>query len=97
MMLIDKGVTPGEVVTLRIVSGEEVVAKLVEETETSYKISRPMTITLSGQGIGMMPFVFTTPPDKNLEINKSTVTMISPTELNFADQYISGTTGIDLK
>jgi hypothetical protein len=79
------------------VSGEEVVAKLSEETDKSYKVSRPMIITLSGQGIGMMPFVFTTPPDKNLEINKSAVTMISPTELNFADQYISGTTGIDLK
>jgi hypothetical protein len=97
MMLIDKGVTPGEVVTMRLVSGEEVVAKLSEETDKSYKVSRPMIITLSGQGIGMMPFVFTTPPDKNLEINKSAVTMISPTELNFADQYISGTTGIDLK
>lgn len=97
MMLIDKGVTPGEVVTMRLVSGEEVVSKLVEETEKSYKVSRPMTITLSGQGIGMMPFVFTTPPDKSLEINKSAITMISPTELNFADQYISGTTGIDLK
>jgi hypothetical protein len=97
MMLIDKGVTPGEVVTLRLVSAEEVVCKLVEENENSYKISRPMTITVTNQGIGMLPFVFTTPPDKNLNINKSAVVMISPTELNFADQYISGTTGIDLK
>jgi hypothetical protein len=33
-MLISKGVAAGEVVTFKLTSGEEVVAKLVEETET---------------------------------------------------------------
>jgi hypothetical protein len=95
-MLIDKGISAGEVVTLRIVSGEEVVGKLVEETATTYKVSKPMTVTIGNQGIGLMPFVFTTSPDKVLEINKSAVSMIAPTELNFADQYTESTTGIKL-
>ena len=30
-MLINKGVTPGEVVTIKTTAGEEIVAKLVEE------------------------------------------------------------------
>lgn len=95
-MLIDKGVSAGEVITLRIVSGEEVVAKLTEETDTTYKVSKPMTVTISNQGIGLMPFVFTTSPDKILEINKSAVSMIAPTDMGFADQYTESTTGIKL-
>ena len=95
-MLIDKGISAGEVVTLRIVSGEEVVGKLVEETATTYKVSKPMTVTIGNQGIGLMPFVFTTSPEKVLEIFKSTVSMIAPTEMNFADQYIESTSGIKL-
>jgi hypothetical protein len=33
-MLIDKGVSAGEVITLKLTSGEEIVAKLSEETAT---------------------------------------------------------------
>ena len=34
-MLIDKGVSAGEVVTLKLTSGEELVARLNEETATN--------------------------------------------------------------
>ena len=40
-MLIDKGVSAGEVVTLKLTSGEELVARLNEETATHYKLSKP--------------------------------------------------------
>ena len=36
-MLIDKGVTIGEVVTLKLTSGEEIVAKLVDDGPMHYK------------------------------------------------------------
>ena len=38
-MLIDRGVMVGEVITLKLTSGEELVAKLAEETDTYYKLS----------------------------------------------------------
>ena len=43
-MLIDKGVAVGEVITLKLTSGEELVAKLVEETATHYKLTRIQVI-----------------------------------------------------
>ena len=36
-MLIDKGVLIGEVITLKLTSGEELVAKLTEEKDSYYK------------------------------------------------------------
>jgi hypothetical protein len=37
-MLISKGVAEGEVITLKLTSGEEIVAKLVEDGPVYYKL-----------------------------------------------------------
>jgi len=95
-MLIDKGVTEGEVVTIKLTSGEELVAKLVEDGPVYYKLNRPMVLTMNQQGLGMAPYLFTVSSDKDVKLSKSTVTIIEATEKQFADSYIQGTTGIKL-
>jgi hypothetical protein len=95
-MLIDRGVTAGEVITIKLTSGEELVAKLVEETSTHYKLSRPMVIGMGSKGPGLMPYLFTVHPDKEVKLNKSVVTVVEATDKQFADQFIQSTTGIKL-
>lgn len=95
-MIIDKGIAAGEVITLKLTSGEELVAKLVEETAVYYKLSRPMVIGMGQQGPGLMPYLFTIHPDKEIKLNKSTVTLAEATDKSFADQFIQSTTGIKL-
>lgn len=95
-MLIDKGVTVGEVITLKLTSGEEIVAKLTEETATHYKLSKPMVIGMGPKGPGLMPYLFTVSPDKEIKLLKNTVTVAEATEKNFADQFIEQTSGIKL-
>jgi hypothetical protein len=95
-MLIDRGLKQGDVVSCKLNSGEEIVARFVEETATGYKISRPTVITMTQQGIGLMPFMFTVDPDKDLVVNHTSVAVISLSEKVFADQYLQGTTGIKL-
>lgn len=96
MMLIDKGVTAGEVITIKLTSGEELVAKLVEETQTHYKLSKPLVLSMGPKGIGMVPYLFTVSPDKDIQLNKSTVTVIAVSDKEFSNQYLQGTTGISL-
>ena len=93
-MIIDKGVVSGEVVTLKLTSGEEIIAKLVEETPKGYKISKPLVLSMTQQGIGMMPFIFTANADKDILINYGAVAVVTTTEQQFANQYTQGTTGI---
>ena len=95
-MLIDKGVTAGEVVTFKLTSGEELVAKLVEETAEYYKLSRPMVIGMGPSGPGLMPYLFTVNPEKEIKLQKKTVTVVEATDKAFADQFIQTTTGIKL-
>ena len=43
-MFINKGVSVGEVITLKLTSGEEIVAKLVEDGAVYYKLKNPQVI-----------------------------------------------------
>lgn len=95
-MLIDKGVAVGEVITLKLTSGEEIVAKLVEETDAYYKLSRPMVIGMGQQGPGLMPYLFTVHPEKDVRLAKSTVTVAEATDETFAKQFLESTSGIKL-
>ena len=95
-MFIDKGISAGEIITLKLTSGEELIAKLVEETMLHYKLSRPLVIGMGPKGPAMMPYLFTVHPDKDILLNKSAVTVVSASDKDFSDQYIQGTTGIKL-
>ena len=95
-MLIQKGVSEGEVITLKLTSGEEIVAKLAEETDSYYKLSKPMVIGMGKQGPGLMPYLFTVSPDRDVKLSKITVTVAEPTDTEFAKQFIESTSGIAL-
>ena len=95
-MLIDKGVSVGEVITLKLTSGEELVAKLLEDGVVYYKLSRPMVIGMGQQGPGLMPYLFTVHPDKEVKLLKSTVTVAEATDAAFAKQFLEQTSGIKL-
>jgi len=95
-MLIDRGVSVGEVVTFKLTSGEELVAKLVEDSVAYYKLSRPMVIGMGQSGPGLMPYLFTVHPDKEVKLTKSAVAVAEATDKQFADQFIQSTTGIKL-
>ena len=95
-MLINKGISPGEVVTIKVVTGEEIVAKYVEETATGHKVSRPMVLSMTQKGLGMMPMLFTVDPDSDILINSASIVMLTVTEADFAKQYTTSVTGIQI-
>lgn len=95
-MLINKGVSAGEVITLKLTSGEEIVAKLAEETDAYYKLSKPMVIGMGQKGPGLMPYLFTVSPNTDVRLLKTTVTVAEATDEAFAKQFLESTTGIAL-
>ncbi len=95
-MLIDKGTTEGEVVTLKLSTGEELIAKLIEDGPLYYKLSKPMVLSMTQKGVGMMPYLFTVNPDKEIKVSKSNVIVVEATDKDFATAYTQQTTGIAL-
>ena len=95
-MLIDKGFSSGDVVSLKLVNGDELIARFENETGDEIKISKPLAITIGAQGLGMMPWMFLGEKETiTLKRDHVFVMMISKKEA--ADQYMQGTTGIALR
>ena len=74
---------------------KEVIATLVEETDKYVKVSKPRVLTAAQGGIGMAPYLFTVDQDKDIKMYKPFV-IIEPTQNEYATQYLSATSGIQL-
>ena len=97
-MLISKGPTVGGVVTLKLVTGEEIIGKLESDStdDMYYGISRPLTLVMSQKGIGLQPWLFTVDTDKTIKFPKDKVMIIAETMDDMSKSYLQGTTGIAL-
>ena len=93
-MIIETPYKAGDTITVKTVAGEEIVARLIEEKGTKLKVAKPMALTASQQGLGMMPFTFTVNPEANIELNMNTLVFIAKTDEEMAKQYIQSTTGL---
>jgi hypothetical protein len=95
-MLINRGITPGEVVTIKTTAGEEILGKLVSENPMGITVTKPLCLTATKEGVGLVPFLFTTDTDAEITINRNSIMVLAPTMKDAADTYIQQTTGIKL-
>lgn len=95
-MIIETPFKENDTVTIKSVGGEEIVGKLLEISSENYKLSKPMKIIATPQGIGLGQLAFTIHPDSKVDIRKSAVLFIAKTDSEMAKQYIASTTGIML-
>jgi hypothetical protein len=82
------------VYSIKLVSGEEIVVKILEENAHVYTVSKPLTSIPAREGIQMMPTLFTANMDKEFYLNKSAISLIAETVGEVRDGYIGTTTGI---
>lgn len=95
-MLIETPYKVGDTVSIKLSSGEELVARLEAETDKAYTLSKPLMLTMNQQGLGLAPYMFTVSPTAKININANSVICIVKTEEAMSKQYISNTTGIAL-
>ena len=93
-MLIETPYKVGDTVSLKLNSGEELIARLEEEGPTQTVLHKPMMLVANQQGLGLGPFMFSVSPDTKFKINNSSVLCIAKTEKDLASQYTQQTTGI---
>lgn len=93
-MLLDLPYKDGDTITFKTVAGEEVIARLISETATKLKISKPMALTATQQGLGMVPFTFTVNPETSIQVMLSSIVFIAKTDEEMAKQYLTSTTGL---
>lgn len=84
----------GDTVSLKLSSGEELIARLEEETPDGFTLNKPLMVVAGQQGLGLAPFMFTVDPGAKFKIKTQNVVCIVKTEIEMSKQYIQNTTGI---
>ena len=95
-MLIETPHKVGDTVSLKLSTGEEIVARLDAESSESYTVKKPMVLIANEKGLGLAPFMYSVSPDGKFVLNASTVTCIGKTEGEIAKQYTATTSGIQM-
>ena len=94
-MLLSKPMATGDVVSIKLINGDELIARLEADNQHGITIDRPLALTMQGGGLGMVPWVLL--GDKNsITLQREHIFAMVPSKKDAADQYVSGTTGIAL-
>ena len=94
MLIANSKYTVGDIVAVKLVNGDEVVAKLTKETDTDYYLDRPCVIVGSAKGIALIQAMFSLAKDKSISVNKEHVMMTCEAMVEMRDHYTEVTTGI---
>jgi len=93
-MLIETPYKKGDTVSFKLISGEEVVARIDDIKDNSYLIHKPLTLMQGPKGLVLGQFMMTGDPLSNIVLPKSSITCMTKTQEDMAKQYIEVTTGI---
>jgi hypothetical protein len=94
-MLLEKSkFDAGDIISLKIISGDELIGKYVKEDMTSFTIARPVMLAMTKNGPAMAPVMMTVTPEADYTINKAAVMFSGATVKEIAEQYLFQTTGI---
>lgn len=97
MQIIQAPVKANDIVTIKIVGGEEIIGKLVRDIQMDYiEINRPLVVMLGQQAFGLMPFMLTAEPNISVKFDRTHVLGMAKTLDEVAKQYIKQTTGIQI-
>jgi hypothetical protein len=94
-MLIQKPISEGDVVSIKLINGDEIIARLEKDDQHGITINRPLALTMSGGGLGMIPWIFLGDKD-TVTLQREHFFVMVPSKKDAADQYMQGTTGIAL-
>ena len=93
-MIIETPYKVGDTVSIKLTSGEEVVARYKEDKNNAMVLSKPLMVTATQKGLGLAPFLFTIGTDATVSIDNSKVVCVVKTQDDMSKQYITSTTGI---
>jgi len=95
-MLISLPYKVGDVVSMKLTTGEEVVGKLEDDTSDSVTISRPLVLAAGPQGMSLAPYLITANDVGSIVYKRQHVVAIAASAKEMSNNYLQATTGIAL-
>lgn len=89
-------INSNQVITFKLNSGEEIIAKVIMTNNDYIVIGNPVSIAPTPQGMQMVPSLFTSDSSADITLRTSSISMFGPTDESLANKYIEVTTGIKI-
>ena len=93
-MIIEAPYTMGDTVSIKLSSGEEMIARIEAEDANHVTVVKPLMLMATEQGMGLAPFMFTVSPEAKIKLKLNSIICIVKSAKDAADMYIKQTTGI---
>ena len=77
----------GDLITLKLMHGEEVISTLQSQTETTLELKKALTLMQGPQGLAFGTFFSTADQDKDISIAKDKVQCISLINDKISEEY----------
>ena len=95
-MLIEV-IKEGEVVSCRLTTGEELIARLKKDNRDSgsVELTQPLIVGRGPEGFGLMPYMMTVNPDTTVEIKMEHILSMAKTNDEITKGYTKQTSKIE--
>jgi len=93
-MLVQPKYKKDDIVTIALPGGQEVLGKLVTETDTHVTLARPLTIAFSQQGVTFQAFTVTGASEGEVDIVRDKIIAMMKTNDDTAQGYRAATSGL---
>ena len=87
-------IEPNSIVTIKLDSGEEVIAKFVVDLDKYVTIVKPLVIMMGPQGLAFGTWVATMDQDKDINIAKEHIITMGVTGSKVQTEYTNATSSI---
>ena len=95
-MLMQRPIKKGSVVSIKIITGEEIIARFEEEGEEGLVVSKASIVAANPQGgLGLVPWMMSSAPDK-ITIKNTSIVAYSATVDEIADKFTEATSEIQI-
>jgi len=101
-MLVTKKPSKGDIVAIKTVSGEELIARIQEISNTDYTLKTPLAVTprpvvhegKQQMSLGFLPFMLTAVDTGEIDLPRSAIVAVAYANDGVKKMYIQATSGI---
>ena len=93
-MLKENNHKENDIIVIRIIGGDEVIAKFVSETEDTITVRKPLALAMLQNGLGLQQYVIMGNMDNPFVINKKAIITAQVANQGAQDNYMQGTSTI---
>lgn len=93
-MLVQAPVKKGDTVSMKLITGEEVMTRIDDIKDDAYVCHKPLSLLQSPQGMVLGQFMITMDQDADITLPKTSVLCFAKPHAEMASKYTEATTGI---